>query len=78
MCTVFIMMQKPLALADLEGAWGAHLPPPPLKLSKMRVLGDMMTNVHISWSILKSQLFYLPLISNFTSIIQSLLDISYL
>ena len=34
MCTVFIMMQKPLALADLGGAWGAHLPPPPLKIIK--------------------------------------------
>ena len=39
---------------DLEGQ-----PPLPLKLSKIRILGDVpgRYNVHISWSILMSQSF---------------------
>ena len=48
------------------------MPPPPLKFSKIRVLGDIYIQVkNDKWSI-----FYLTLIGNFISIIQTLLGSS--
>ena len=61
-----------------ERRTGRTPPPSPLKFSMIRVLGDIyiyiITNVHISRSILMSlTIIFLPLISDFISIMPTLL-----